>query len=123
MTRFALIASFALGLTLTACQNAPEEAAAGSSDDSASPTAPEPINGDEVVSEGPTDDATPFAGTTDGSGVGGRSGSGASAGRLEERTSSTDTMSKGSASPAGARPPKGSKLQKADPRQGAGADF
>ncbi len=99
MNRSALTAAFAFGLTLTACQNEPEEDTAGSSGDSVTPTAPDTASGDEVVSEGPTDDATPFAGTTGGGDSSSASGAG--------------TMQSGS-STEGQRPPKGSKVQKAD---------
>ncbi len=115
MNRFALTAAFALGLTLTACNNEPEEAE-GSSDDSIAPTAPETADGDEVVSEGPTDDATPYAGTTGGGGADGGATSGSFDGRNAGGGSGAGTMTKGSASTSDARPPKGSKLQKADPR-------
>ncbi len=117
MNRFALTAAIALGLTLTACQNEPEEDAAGSSGDSVAPTAPDTAGGDEVVSEGPTDDATPFAGTTgggDSSSASGSSGGGAStASGSDAGTSTSGTMQSG-ASTEGQRPPKGSKVQRAD---------
>ena len=117
MNRFALTAAFALGLMLTACNNEPEEAE-GSSDDSVGPTAPETANGDEVVSEGPTDDATPYAGTTGSTGgrATGGGGNGAGTSASGAGSSGTGSMTKGSASASGTRPPKGSKLQKADPR-------
>ena len=99
MNRFALTAVIALGLTVAACQNEPEENTAGSSGDSVAPTAPDTAGGDEVVSEGPTDDATPFAGTTAGGESGGNSGSG--------------TMQSGT-STEGQLPPKGSKAQRAE---------
>jgi len=137
MNRFALTAVFALGLTLAACNNEPEESEA-SSEDSLAPTAPETINGDEVVSEGPTDDATPYSGGTDGTNAGsnaesttGGSGVSSSGGAAGQRaagssggqargsgaeSSGSGSMIRGGSNTAGARPPKGSKLQKADPR-------
>lgn len=124
MKRFALTAALALGLTLTACNNEPEEEAQGSSGDSVAPNAAEAAGDDEVVSEGPSDDATPYAGTTGGAGDRGASGSadavpgtGGEDGAISGSGGrGSNTMSKGRASPAGARPPKGSKLQQADPR-------
>ncbi|QUL37795.1 hypothetical protein [Erythrobacter sp. JK5] len=115
MNRFAFAAALALGLSLAGCRNEPEEGEAGSSEDSIAPVAPQTAGGDEIVSEGPTDDATPYTGTTGGSGgsssARGRSGSNASA----ASSPGSDTMQSGS-NPDGARPPKGSKLLKADPQ-------
>ena len=118
MNRYSLAAALALGLTLTACQNQPEEEPGGSSGDSVTPTAPEMASGDEVVSEGPTDDATPYAGTTGASENAASSGdvSGERAARANAARSNpslSDTMQSGG-STDGQRPPKGSKVQRAD---------
>ncbi len=141
MNRFALTGALALGLTLAACNNEPEEET-GSSDDSVAPAENDTVDGDEIVGEGPSDDATPYAGKTGGSNAssGGSSGSGTGAvssgnggnaggaSRTIPGTGGEDgvvsgssggtasTMTKGGSDTAGTRPPKGSKLQKADPR-------
>ena len=122
MNRFALTIALASGLTLSACNTEPQEADTGSSGDivPAAATATD-SSGDEIVSEGPSDEATPYAGTTGGRDSSSASGSnnegaggGATASGPDAGMSSSGTMQSGG-STAGQRPPKGSKVQKADP--------
>jgi hypothetical protein len=130
MTRTALIASLTASLALTACSGSePEEAQAGEeatetsetgTDAGTTPDAPKTdAEGNEIVSEGP------------GQLYGAPAGSGASSDAANVRSASANTTSapvrtatggapstaqSGSATPAGARPSPGSKLQKADPQ-------
>ncbi|MDJ0641928.1 MAG: hypothetical protein QNJ15_03845 [Erythrobacter sp.] len=106
MNRLTPIVLAALTIGLAACNTEPEEAE-GSSNDSVAAQETETGDEDEVVSEGPSDDATPYSGTTGdlgGRGETGIAGSGESGSNAMQSGGSTE----------GQRPPKGSKVQRAD---------
>lgn len=142
MNRTALIVSLAAVLTLAGCNNQSDEEQAAASDteesgevEAADGTPKTDAEGNEIVSEGPNDDATPY-GSGGGSGVGsgGNDNSGSnSAGNgastaptpvsrpAPRSTGSANSARNGpaaspKATPPKATPPAGSKLQKADPQ-------
>ena len=122
MKRTALIASLAASLTLTACSGdePDEEQAAEGSEQAAvdaaksTPDAPKTdAEGNEIVSEGPGEI---YGAPSSGDSSNGDATSASQADASNTAGGSRTPAHSGSATPAGARPSPGSKLQKSDPR-------